>query len=204
MNKENIAKLIKAIEFDGQAKFNMSSFIGKITDSTFDKTKDYAYSKHVSVVHIEDLTTDLFNCNSVGCIAGFATAVANDWKNPFVNIENTGEHISYYFEKQANDFLGLTQSEGRNLYYGDDTSVWKFLLHTENPSFPELRLEDDLSFNYEDDWDSSEYNIDFFSIKPEYAIKLLQMLIDEEIILNNGYGEPAYVNKLVKTNSGEE
>ena len=39
MNKENIAKLIKAIEFDGQAKFNMSSFIGKITDSTFDKQK---------------------------------------------------------------------------------------------------------------------------------------------------------------------
>ena len=204
MNKENIAKLIKAIEFDGQAKFNMSSFVGKIVDSTFDKTKDYAYSKHVRVLHIEDLTTDLFNCNSVGCIAGFATAVANDWKNPFVNIENTGEHISYYFEKQANDFLGLTQNEGKNLYYGDDNSVWKFLLYTENPSFPELRLEDDLSFDYEDDWTSSEYNIDFLSIKPEYAIKLLQMLIDEEITLSNEYGEPTYINKLVKTNSGEE
>jgi len=205
MNKENIAKVIKAIEFDGKRRFNMSTFIGRIIGygSGYRANEDDIYKKETTSVLIKDLTTNLFNCDSVGCIAGFATAVANDWKNPFLNIseEDQKKHASYHFEKEANKFLGLTEQEGRNLYYGDDFSVWKFLLYTGHDDFVDLELEDDLEYQGDEYWDGEEYNIRLNTIKPEHAIKLLQMLIDDKIILDNGRKSPIYLNDLAVLNS---
>ena len=207
MNKENIKKVIKAIEFDGKNRFNMSTFVGKIDRYELSED-DYVYDKPTHILHIEDLTTtDLFNCNSVGCIAGFATAVANDWQNPFLNLpeDQKDEHISYYFEELANEFLGLTKAEGKNLYYGDEYSVWKYLLWNKDPRFSNLRLEENSEFDEYDEYYESSCELDLRSITPENAITLLKMLIDEEIVLDHGYTEgPIFVKELTKTNSEEE
>ena len=194
MNKENIAKVIEAIKVDGKHRFNMSTFIGKITNPFFKRETDLVYSQPTNYVYLKDLTADLFNCDSVGCIAGFATAVSNGWKNPFVGIsqDQDGNHISTYFEEAANKFLGLNKSEGTNLYYGDGSSVWKFLLYMEDHRFPELQLEDEEGFE-DFCWDSDQVSINLRSITPEYAITLLQMLIDDEISLFGQDHEPEYL-----------
>lgn len=196
LNKDNIQKLINAIKVDGSKRFNMSTFVGKIVSPGYDSVIDSAYDQEVNILKLEEIGTDLFNCDSVGCIAGFATAVANDWKNPFLGLhsDTSAKHISDYFEEQANNFLGLSNQEGRNLYYGDNQSVWKYLLYMEDSRFPQLELEEDHTFCREnDDWDDSYYNIDFNSIKPEYAVTLLKMLIDDKITLDNDYGQPEYL-----------
>ena len=201
MNKENIAKVIEAIKVDGESRFNMSTFVGKITNPSFKRENGLVYSQSTNALRLNEITTtNLFNCDSVGCIAGFATAVANDWKNPFFGISDDDEnkyHVSTYFEKAANEFLGLEEREGVNLYYGDGASVWKFLLYMEDDRFPELELEDDQTFDSCDNsWDSDEVSIHLRSIKPEYAITLLQMLINDEIILFGSEMEPEYIDEL--------
>jgi hypothetical protein len=205
MNKENIAKVIKAIESNGQLRFNMSAFIGRIIGygSAYGIRERDSYREETDAIQIRDLTTDLFNCNSVGCIAGFATAVANDWKNPFVNLseEDQKKHAAYHFEKEANEFLGLTEREGKNLYYGDDFSVWKFLLYTGHDDFVDLELEDDLEYQGDEYWADEEYSIRLNTIKPEHAVKLLKMLIDDKIILDDGQKSPIYLNDLAVLNS---
>jgi len=208
MNKENIEKLIKAIEFDGKHKFNMATFVGEVDRESLTEN-DYVYNQLVNVIfEMEDFTsTDLFNCDSVGCIAGFATAVANDWKNPFLNLSGKEgkEHTSYYFEKEANRFLGLTKNEGKSLYYGGDYSVWKYLLWTKDPRFSNLKLENDVWFEYGYEYSDSQYDIDYTTITPENAITLLKMLIDEEIVLDHGFGNgPIFTADLAEIDTGEE
>ena len=198
MNKENIAKVIEAIKVDGQSRFNMSTFIGKVINPSFKKGDDLVYTQPTSGLKLNQITTtDLFNCDSVGCIAGFATAVSNDWKNPFTHITDDDEskyHVSFYFEQEANRFLGLQEQEGLNLYYGDGASIWKYLLYMEDNRFPELELEDFSSFDeYDSHWDSDEISINLRSITPGYAITLLQMLIDDEISLYGEDFEPEYL-----------
>jgi len=197
-NKKNIQKVIDAIKVDGKKRFNMSTFVGKVIDPDFDPINDSAWGREIKQLSLEELTTDLFNCDSVGCIAGFSTAVANDWKNPFLGLNSvtSAKHISDYFEEASNDFLGFNAEEGKNLYYGDYRSVWKYLLYMEDSRFPELELEEDHTFDGgDDDWDDSYYNIDFNSISPRYAVTLLQMLIDDKIALCNDMGMPEYLGE---------
>ena len=73
MNKENMQKLIDAIKFDGQKKFNMSAFIGKFNQDIHEHwvfDEDELASKYPAsrVLRIEE-GTDIFNCTSMGCIA---------------------------------------------------------------------------------------------------------------------------------------
>ena len=78
MNKENMQRLIDAIRFDGKKKFNMNLFIGKLENDylvkeVFELDQLASKYKPVRVSYIEE-GTNMFNCTSMGCIAGFATA----------------------------------------------------------------------------------------------------------------------------------
>lgn len=198
MKKQNIAKLIEAIKVDGDIRFNMSTFLGKITNPSFKRENDLVHDQPTKAIPLNEIpTTNLFNCDSVGCIAGFATAVANDWKNPFlaINDDDIG-NLSIYFEQAANDFLGLSEEEGKNLYYGDGTSIWKFLLWVEDDRFSELQLQDYETFDYYNEWDSNEISIALTTIKPKHAITLLEMLINDEIALSTCEIDESYNNYL--------
>lgn len=190
MNKENIQKVIDAIKFNEHSHFNMSTYLGALNHHNHDSV----YSEQVTSLNIidEDLGKNVFNCNTTCCIAGFATALFYNW---VVDKELVNSHGVFY-ETKSNEYLGLTFTEGSNLYYAEHNSVWKMLKYN-HPDFSGLSIdnsnkewsgdyenEDDL--DYEEDSDAA---IELNSITPEMAIKALEMIMSGELILANEYGQ---------------
>jgi hypothetical protein len=202
MNKENMQKVIDAIKFDGQKKFNMSAFIGKLLQDNWEKyvfEDDELASRYPAsrVLRIDE-GTDIFNCTSMGCIAGFATAIANEWKAPkWLSVDNHSEQMNG-FEQTSNNFLGLTYQEGKNLYYGDDNCIWKWLMENE-PERYDLELEDYGSMDNANEegieWWESELTIDFSSIDYLTAVDVLTRIMNEEIGLADINNTPYYIKK---------
>lgn len=203
MNKDNMQKLIDAIKFDGQKKFNMATFIGKF---------DYEYqieeilngdelaseypSSRVAVI---EEGTDIFNCTSTGCIAGFATALACDWKAP--SWLSKDDHVNQVknFEQTSNQFLGLTYVEGKNLYYGDKNSIWKWLVKHEPMKYSDLSFEEYESLDDAEEsgysWDSDDLYIDFSTISYLTAVDVLTRIMNQEIGLSCvEMNQPYYVS----------
>lgn len=204
MNKQNMQRLIDAIKFDGQKKFNMSLFIGKLEGSyeireVFEHGQIASKYKPTRVTYIEE-GTSMFNCTSMGCIAGFASALANDWKAPnWLSEDDASEHVSM-FEKEANEFLGLTQAQGRNLYFADMSSIWKWLQYVESDRYCDLSLEEYESLDHalgdaDMCWDDQDLYADFNSIDYLTAVDVLTRIMNEEIGLANNDGEPYYIKK---------
>ena len=203
MNKDNFKKLIDSILFDGQHRFNMACFIGKINLSP--ETYRECIIDNEDLVSLYDPyplpsveTTDLFNCDSVGCIAGFATALANDWKTPeFLKPEsqmNTREVVQS-FEEKASEFLGLTIEQGKKLYYSGDDSIWKYLRYYESNRYPNLKYigEDDCEADEIVEgycnWDYEDYEIEFSTIDYKTAADVLTRIMNEEIVLGSDIGD---------------
>lgn len=196
MNKDNFQKVIDAINFDGKAKFNMQCFIGKLSLSSehFESSiiNGRSAASDFTARQLDWVeTTNLFNCNSVGCIAGFATAIANDWKTPdwikptvydkqlFLGYQNW----AHDFEAEANEFLGLTVEQGKKLYYNTDDCIWKYLKYYESHRYPKLEYTDrDIEPEFIE-WDDNEIEIDFGTIDYKTAVDVLTRIMNEEIIL---------------------
>ena len=204
MNKENIQRLIDAIRFDGKKKFNMNLFIGKLENDylvkeVFELDQLASKYKPTRVSYIEE-GTNMFNCTSMGCIAGFATALANDWKAPnWLAEDNPSMHV-HMFEQAANEFLGFTHEEGRNLYFADCRSIWKWLQYIEPERYPQLGLEEYESIDHaleEGDmyWDNEDLYADFNTIDYLTAIDVLTRIMNEEIGLADCDNEPHYIMK---------
>ena len=204
MNKENLNKLIEAIKFDGKTKFNMSVFLGKLTgdyseSEVFNRgqlASKYPANRVTSVIP----GTDLFNCTSMGCIAGFATAIANNWKAPEWLIEDEPMAHINMFEQTSNEFLGFTYHEGRNLYYADDHCIWKWLMQNEPYTYPDLQLEGygDLDSADEEgvEWDDESLSIDFSTIDYLTAVDVLTRILNQEIGLSCiNMNQPYYVRE---------
>lgn len=213
MNKNNIEKLIKAIE-DNKRRFNMNAFIATAYDNLYGDMCITEQSVINEDINMWELNTDpridwksgdkfFDSCDTVGCIAGFASAIANDWTVP----QGIKPEITWYVN-QANDYLGLTIQEGKNLYFADGYSVWKLLNHEQrNNDYccniygslqydPDcLNYEDDYAdYNYPDDWSDPDLSIDFKTISPDMAIDLLKKLVSGEIVLDDEDGYP-YINR---------
>ena len=203
MNKQNLQRVIDAIKFDGRRKFNMNVFIGKLNMEQYeervfngeDSASEYAATR---VPRVEE-GTDIFNCTSMGCIAGFATAIANEWKAPsWLSVDNHAAHVQN-FESDSNEFLGFTHEEGRNIYFGDSACIWKWLMKVEPDKYPELSLEEyDTMDEAEEegyDWWAEDLQINFNTIDYLTAVDVLTRILNEEIGLANGDDEPYYIKK---------
>ena len=143
--------------------------------------------------------TDIFNCTSMGCIAGFATAIFNNWKSPkWLEGDDTIDFVRQ-FERESNDFLGFSYEEGRNIYYNNDRCIWKWLMVNE-PDRYDFKLEGeyetmDEATEYGEDWDSGDLYVDFSTIDYLSAVNVLTRILNEEIGLADDYNEPYYVNQ---------
>ena len=202
MNKENMQKLINAIKTNEKSHFNMSKFFG--TTSNHDHDNVYALDVQNLPVFESDIGKDIFDCGTTCCIAGFATALANDWKVSKTLVNLSGNRTDSdllaaipdvnYIENVSNEYLGLSYTEGRNLYFGEHNSIWKFLKFNYDYFF-NMKLsevdEEDGEDDYEYQWDP-DYGIDLNSITPLMAIKALKMLIDGEIVLSDGNGNAGF------------
>jgi hypothetical protein len=204
MNKENLQRVIDAIKFDGRKKFNMNVFIGKLNHEHHEtyvfEDDELASGYPATRVTRVDEGTDIFNCTSMGCIAGFATAIANEWKAPsWLSIDSHSDHV-YSFEQTANEFLGFTREEGRNIYFGDSGCIWKWLMKHEPDRYSELTLEEfDTMDEAEEEgyeWDAEDLQINFNTIDYLMAIDVLNRILNEEIGLAcDEMKQPYYIRK---------
>jgi len=199
MNKDNMKLLVKAIEAN-KKQFNMAVFLSHVDIPL----NENSYQSDRVQYEFIDVGTKLFDCNSVGCIAGFATALANNWTMPKSEEKDDGSdwlikmNQMKLFSTEANNFLGLTKSEGDNLYSAGECCIWKYLYYFDNKYPLEMdysnRVNGDADEDDMESWDNDNLFINMNSISPDTAIDVLNRIIDGEIILANEYGEPRFRN----------
>lgn len=129
-NQDGFNQLITAIENNGVDHFNMSSFISALRPRT-DEEREESEFTHGHLMDILNRTvlskaTKTFNCDTVGCIAGFATATALNWKDA-TWMKGDSRDYSHYFEAISCNFLNIPLQVGKKIWYGEAGSVWSFL-----------------------------------------------------------------------------
>lgn len=193
-NIENFRNLIQAIEFDGLSHFNMTTFIASIKN--FSTVDEYGNDYDIPVNELKlnfsaitsgnafDNTTKSFNCDSVGCIAGFATAKALDWKQPEWMKLDSREYLNF-FEHMACNYLNIPLEVGRRLFYGENGSVWSFVRFFEPENYGSIRWENvdkglnHHNYDYDDQWEGEE--IDLSTIDYKAAVDVLNRIASGEI-----------------------
>lgn len=192
-NIENFNKLIQAIEFDGLSHFNMTTFIARIDDFGIN---EYGNDDTTPINHLKlnysstssnnafDITTKSFNCDSVGCIAGFATAKALDWKQPEWMQRDSREYLNF-FEHVACNYLNIPLEVGKRIFYGDEGSVWSYLRFFEPENYGAIRWEnetqnlDHSNCDYDEQWE--EADVDLSTIDYKAAVDVLNRIASGEI-----------------------
>jgi acetone carboxylase gamma subunit len=204
-NQENFKKLIEAIEFNGQRSFNMTTFLASVSD---DVRQNFSYTHEIARSNLRNeifsptsdnlfvQETSDFNCSTVGCIAGFATAVALNWKQPKW-IEGDSREYSEDFEAIACHFLNIPIGLGKAIFYGDEDTIWAFgkaygdfLGNAYENIEPEYGHDEP----NEDDWDTC--SIDLNTIHYKDAINALHDIAEGKILWNN-QARTLEVNKFI-------
>lgn len=203
-NITNFNKLIASIELNGSKHFNMQLFMGILEDlSVYDEdevkttgldgfeTVSGISTDYINPLHKEDFTpfistTKAFNCDTVGCIAGFAMAVALDWKEDLIKkASRYHSNTQVLFEQVACNFLNMPVIVGKKLFYGETNSVWAMLCELKDRYSYARELDIfrklEQPYNYEDDDLYPE--IDMASITYPMAAKVLGLIRDGDIYL---------------------
>ena len=196
---EAFKNLISTIEQNGLTNFNMSTFLGHLSD-TWDSYYNYVHEVtrtslintiDISKSPLVDKTTNKFNCTSVGCIAGFATAVAFDWEIPKWLSKGDSRDHHHEFELIACSYLNIPIWVGKKIFYGDEASVWAFAKqnsHLLGNAYGHLSADawyDDEERDFDDDDDAWIYaNIDLNSISYKDAVNVLTDIIEGRIIFH--------------------
>lgn len=192
INKKNLAKLIDAIHSDGKFHFNMTVFFGMIANDDLDNMiYEGVNNFHPSAMDFKNTNenmfnslTNSFNCNSVGCIAGFASALALDWKEGFTGEIGSTINPARAWEHIACNYLNIPLQVGQKIFYAENGSVWS-LLKVQDYNFNELEYDDDTEYGicegdiYEDDWE--QISINLTSITYKKATEMLSMILEGEI-----------------------
>lgn len=233
MNKEAFESVIDAIRVHGQKHFNMSTFIGMVEPLH----ADYIGKHHLDVYDAspifdrpEKVGDNIFKCNTVMCIAGFAAAIKNNYKATEWMLTIGGNFHEYAAE--ACKYLGIPHSVGESIFYTGGHSVWKMVYQHEHDRYPDLELDEDTLWsggseycscdddhdetdescdinlrykieNYEIEYSNANYfsvDINMKTIKPSYAIDILERIVSGEIVFNHA-GMPMYATQGRKDNA---
>lgn len=197
-NQDNFNSLIAAIELNGITSFNMNTFMGVIKKDS-EEYYDGLPVHQCTVNHITgnskpiklfDASTNAFNCDSVGCIAGFATALSMDWYQPSW-LKGDTRDFSIFFEAITCNWLNIPIAVGKTIFYGDEGSVWSFLKFFEPHNYSGMQwlngYGDDEDYNgsdsdYQDYW--TELEVSLTSIDYKTASDVLRRIADGTILIN--------------------
>lgn len=194
-NQENFKTLIDSIEFNGITNFNMTTFIGNIdnwlSDDQWNATPVNEF--RLTSTHSCDSSnafnnqTTAFNCNSVGCIAGFAVANAVSWVQPSW-LKGDSRNYLGFFEQISCNWLNIPLEVGRRIFYGEPSSVWSFVRFHEPANYGSIQW-----VNLDNDHDYETYEWEDFSednevlletINYKYAADVLRRIASGEIVFN--------------------
>jgi predicted small metal-binding protein len=207
-NITNFNKVISTLQLEGAKHFNMQVFLGAIYEEIMDlEEEDFKAGaldnfETVSGVDIDyigpidsaeadflNTGTKAFNCSSVGCIAGFATASALDWEEELIQraVKHSANQKAL-FEQIACNFLNIPVQYGVKLFYGSGKGFWAFLHeltfnYNSKQNCKELSVFDGLEQDEEDCDD--ECSIALYSINHKMAAKALELIRDGHLYVDN-------------------
>jgi hypothetical protein len=198
----NFNKLISSIYLNGAKHFNMQLFLGSLVENYEDDDEDcvklndldnwetvsgisgdYLHPLTCSVNFL-DVSTKAFNCDTVGCIAGFAMANAFDWREDLVKeVAKYGGGQKELFEHIACNFLNIPIKYGEKLFYGKENSFWHYLyfIYQDYSKSSELKVFESLKM--ENLYDENE-DVDMSSINYKMAVKVLELVRDGHLVLD--------------------
>lgn len=220
-NQKNFDMLIASIELNGKKHFNMQMFIGMVDNlqSHFEEDLDSRSYGDITTSHglhsdwlnaVSEQytpfysTTKAFNCDTVGCIAGFAVATALDWKEDL--IQKSSKYYSNQqelFENVACNFLNMPVIMGKKLFYAEGNSFWAMLANRamDFPLDSDIAIFRELDSETYIEEDCTYDPVELASINHEMAAKALQLIKDGSIALTDNnipYLTPSYRNKLTE------
>jgi len=180
MNKERMLLLADLLDSLKPVKFNMSdwfsTFEGYIYDST-NQGEDPSDRDNLEFTTNNYQQMNGYDCNSAACIAGWAVVMKHDFaldRPEEETIVGNGfrsdlSHMPILIE--ACEYLGLTERQGLDLFTKDEFSVWD-------------RHAEDLGLGETDNYERYE-SVELEDITPKIAAKLVRMVANQEVILNN-------------------
>ena len=191
----NFDRVIASIELNSEKHFNMTSFMATINHESYEA--DYSSNEEIYKLDSNYLnypksgtlfhnTTKAFNCDTVGCIAGFCVANAVEWNDnkwmPTLKF-NSGMHDLY--ETVACNFLNIPIQAGKKIFYGEANSAWSYMKYNYGADKPY----DVLCWNDEDmgcgcnDIHYTDTGIELNSISSHAAVDLLKRLRDGKLVM---------------------
>lgn len=212
IDKKNLARLIDAISADGKWHFNMATFFGVLNREEVENAFEYDGATDVSSISANvfghsfkrmfNSTTNSFNCDSVGCIAGFASAIALGWNDDAVRNINKTTNPNKAWEHIACNFLNIPLAIGEKIFFGEKGSIWSFL-KTKDPRFDSLTFSEDTQYGIDNDYvcegDWQDIEINLLSIEYKKATEMLSMILEEEIKFNEDF-DPYFTDKYYQNN----
>lgn len=203
-DKKAFDMLIASIQLNGEKHFNMQMFMGLIQNKA-NHVDDDDYRQWGSENDVYGISSDYmstlkgmdyspffkitktFNCDTVGCIAGFAIATALNWQEDLINKASKYSYNQIdLYEHLACNFLNIPLKHGKKLFYAESESFWgmiKYYASDYSHTVGELKVFDDLCYlddeSGDEDNSSERYqSINLGSISPEMAVKALELLRD--------------------------
>lgn len=186
-------ELIDSIEHNGLRNFNMNSFISKLDselEGSFNMVSEIHRSYLINYLEPNEslfsTTTNKFNCDTVGCIAGFAMALAMKWETPNW-MQGDSREYSHHFEAVACNYLNIPIWVGKKLFYGDEGCVWAFAkAHSAElgGGYENIALMGEYD---EDDFEQESwycFEIDLSSVSYKDAVNILHDIIDGKILFS--------------------
>lgn len=210
-NQGAFDKVISSIELNGITNFNMTTFWGKISaalDRNYNNTPETPINQ--LVMHYEecavgggalDSLTNSFNCDSVGCIAGFAMAEAVKWIQPDWITEDSRNYLDA-FEGIACAYLNIPFEVGETIFYGGPGCVWGFVKFFEPENYGSIEWEDGSEldcYNCESQSDWKCESVELSTISYKAATDVLRRIANGEILIDyrNDF-TPRYANHTVE------
>lgn len=193
-NFRNFEKLIQEILDSGKDHFSMNAFFGWLsgTKAKFTYGSEDKFSQ----------TTMAFNCNSVACIAGYASALAVNWNEKTTAFSQNATNAEHW-ENIACNWLNIPLEVGVKLFYGNAGSVWSFLKDRVD-FFYSLEWEGDtmqsLEYGEYEEADYGYLEIELGSISYRQAAEMLRMIKDGELIFDDDF-EPSLTEKYFEKQS---
>lgn len=190
----NFEILMEEILNSGKYHFSMTAFFGWLsgTKAKFTYGSEDKFSQ----------TTKAFNCNSVACIAGYASALAVNWNEKATAFSQNATNAEHW-ENIACNWLNIPLEVGEKIFYGNPGSVWSFA-KTRIDLFDDLEWEGDSQTALEyDDCHESDYQnleIDLSSISYKHSVEMLRMIKDGELIFDDDF-EPSLTEKYFEKQS---
>lgn len=117
MNKQRMLLLADLLDSIKPEKFNLTYWASNVKHDPIDDHYSYFCQDG------EYVDLSVYNCNTAGCVAGWAVALKNDLNVVLTDDGADGIKI-FNVESQAREYLDLTHDESTSLFYYGCNSIW--------------------------------------------------------------------------------